>query len=122
MPLPTPEQIAAAQAAIKRQPPSARIVPAPYDVIDERGQVILRGTSVWRYVSGRQYGGPSDMSLAAAKGEKPVEYSYLSLDAAKRRGWTEAHEHNQTQDGEAWSRGRCVFPAECNDFQTRVAD
>ena len=122
MPLPTPEQIAAAQAAIKRQPPSARIVPAPYDVIDERGQVILRGTSVWRYVSGRQYGGPSDMSLAAAKGEKPVEYSYLSLDAAKRRGWTEAHEHNQTQDGEAWSRGRCVFPDECNDFQTRVSD
>ena len=90
MPLPTPEQIAAAQAAVKRQPASSRIVDAPYDVIDEEGQVVKRGNPVWRYVSGRQYGGPSDMSLAAAKGEKPVEYSYLSLAAAKRRGWKEA--------------------------------
>jgi len=122
MPLPTPEQVAAAQAAVRRQPPSSRIVDAPYDVIDVAGQIVKQGTPVWRYISGRQYGGPSDMSLAAAKADKPVEYSYLNLAAASRRGWrapSDEHSHSETQDGESWLVSRCIDP-DCQDYSTRV--
>jgi hypothetical protein len=66
------------------------------------------------------------------RGIDPAVWQDLRL-AAVRRGSSVAdlieamwksrdlpHDHNQTQDGEAWSRGRCAFPDECIDFETRV--
>jgi hypothetical protein len=92
MPLPTPEQIASAQAALRRRPASAVIVPAPYDnLILVTGQTVAKGTPVWKYVSGRQAGGPSEVSPTAfSGGPKPTEYSYRDLESAKKLGWKEA--------------------------------
>ena len=66
------------------------------------------------------------------RGINPDVWQALRL-AAVRRGSSVAdlieamwetrvlpHDHNQTQDGEAWSRGQCAFPDECIDFETRL--
>lgn len=89
MPLPTPEEVAAARARLLRKPQDARIVPAPYDVITVTGQQVPQGSSVWRYASSRQYGGPLDMSIVGQQPDRPVEYSYRSLSSAASLGWTE---------------------------------
>jgi hypothetical protein len=84
MPRYTPEEIAAAQAAIKRQPKSATIVDAPYDLVDVTGQAIKKGTPVWRWVSNHP-GGPMDAYAV----DRLVEYDYRSLESARRLGWKE---------------------------------
>lgn len=86
MPLPTPEQVAAAQAAIRRKPDGAQIVEAPHDdLVDVQGQAHKKGTPLWRYPSGRQAGGPMDAYAVA----HITEYSYRSLESAARLGWKE---------------------------------
>jgi len=87
----TPEEIAAAQAAIRKQPDDAQVVTAPYDVSDGRGHLIVKGTPVWSYAGGHP-GGPGDPAYNGPNAGFTVEYSYTCLACAKTLGWVEPAE------------------------------
>jgi hypothetical protein len=90
MPLPTPEEAAANRARLNRKPEGATIVEAPYDdLITVEGQRLAKGARVWRYVAGRQYGGPMDAHVLGRNPNRPVEYAYRTVESAQRMGWTE---------------------------------
>lgn len=99
----TPEQIAAAQAAIRSQPASAQVVTAPYNVTDGRGHQIAKGTPVWSYAAGHP-GGPGDPAYHGQNAGAMVEYAYRCLECAANDGWKEPEQTAEDAEAEAWAK------------------
>jgi hypothetical protein len=79
----TPEQIAAAQASIRRKPDNLEAVDVPYaGLLCDRGHEVPLGQKVFRWVSNHP-GGPMDAYAV----NRQVEYSYRCVGHTRLAGW-----------------------------------
>jgi hypothetical protein len=81
---PTPEQIAEAQAAMRRRPDDAELVTVTQDVVDGAGHVIKVGSTAWRYLGAPRYDGPPDATSTTHR-----SVLWKCVYCAQRRGWAE---------------------------------
>jgi hypothetical protein len=93
----TAEQIAAAQASIRRKPDNLEAVDVPYaGLLCDRGHEVPLGQKVFRWVSNHP-GGPMDAYAVNRK----VEYHYRCVGHTRLAGWLLANPEqlvNREQD------------------------
>ena len=79
----TPEQIAAAQAALNRKPDDAELAQAPRNVVDGSGHDIARGQIAWRHLGPARYDGPPMAGVSiTTRSER-----WTCQACAARKGW-----------------------------------
>lgn len=94
--LPTPDEIAAAQAAVNAKPADAELIAVTdHDRQDGSGHVIRVGELGWHSFGQPRYDGPPDTSSRTYRAEH-----WLCRDCARRKGWEQStriasiEEHN----------------------------
>lgn len=83
----TPEEIAAAQAAVNAKPAGAVLMPAPgYAICSRHHQSIPAGELAWRYPSGHA-GGPGDPAYFGPNAGMATEYNWTCRTCGQGKGW-----------------------------------
>jgi len=78
----TPEEIAAAQAAVNRKPADATLAEAPFPVTCGAGHPIAQGETAWRYLGAPRYDGPPMATSVMAQSVR-----WTCRACGRRKGW-----------------------------------